>query len=62
MENLKALTSAAHADMQNLSMNVHQVMEQAGYASPDAACRTECSVSIGADGKPVVTCRLICDM
>jgi hypothetical protein len=60
MENLKALASTTQADMKKLSDEVHKIMVQNGYATA-AKCRTECSISIGSDGKPVTTCKVVCD-
>ena len=51
---------AAEADLKKLSDEVHKTMVAQGYAEAES-CRTECSVSVGPDGKPVVTCRVVCD-
>lgn len=60
MEKLKALAASTQPDMQKLSDEVQKVFEANGYATA-ANCRTVCRVTVGPDGKPVVSCELICD-
>ena len=60
MEKLMALASSTQTEMKKLSDEVHNVMVANGYANA-TNCHTQCSVSIGSDGKPVTTCTVICD-
>lgn len=66
MDKLEAIASSSEAfvaatrdDMKKLSEEVHKTMVANGFGS-GSNCHTECSVSVGSDGKPVVTCRLVC--
>ncbi|MDP3166518.1 MAG: hypothetical protein Q8N06_13835 [Hydrogenophaga sp.] len=67
MDKWKALATMSLGDVKNstqddmakLSAEVHKAMVSSGYGTN--ACKTVCSVSVGADGKPVVTCSLVCD-
>jgi len=59
-ESTKSLSESAKSDLKKLSEEVHKTMVQQGFAT-EQNCRTVCSVSVGPDGKPVVTCSLICD-
>lgn len=58
-EELSNLT-AAH--LQKLSEDVNQVMVKNGVVSEASGCRTECSITIGSDGKPVYSCKVVCDL
>jgi hypothetical protein len=53
-------------EQSKLEQSVAKVSEAMTKAARDAGaipndCRTECSISIGPDGKPVYTCRVVCD-
>ncbi|WP_144030191.1 hypothetical protein [Burkholderia sp. AU16741] len=43
-----------------LSADVHEAFVNNGVVPLDADCHTECSVTIGPDGKPVYQCKLVC--
>ena len=47
--------------LQSLSSDVHAQFEKNGLVPAATNCRTECGISIGPDGKPVYTCKLVCD-
>ncbi len=52
--------------LQVLEGSLAQISEAMTKAAQDAGaipmgCHNECSVSIGPDGKPVYTCKVVCD-
>jgi len=57
---LKALVATAQPEMRKLSSDVQKVFEAHGFADP-IDCRTICTIALGPDGKPVISCQLICD-
>ena len=57
----KNLTSSNKEDLKKLSDEVHKVIEDNGFASPEA-CKTVCSASIDSNGNSVITCKLVCDL
>lgn len=62
MELFKAENQAANKQaLEKISAEVHQVFLNNGVSTYGMNCHTECSISIGPDGKPYYQCKLICE-
>ncbi|MNR38001.1 hypothetical protein D3C85_1560700 [compost metagenome] len=55
-----ATQKATQEKLAAISKDVHAAFLKHEAVPLDMDCRTECSVSIGPDGKPVYQCRLVC--
>ena len=59
MENRSEAFRIAGEGLKQLEVALKDAAKSANIEASN--CRTECSVSIGPDGKPVVTCKVVCD-
>lgn len=49
-------------ELDKLSQSIHKTFIEHDNSIQASNCRTECSASIGSDGKSVITCKLVCDL